>query len=48
MAFMHQKQPQLRFISPSIHLRQVGYYKTIAEQSEAQGDGIYSLETIAN
>ena len=41
------KLSQSRFISPSIHLRQVGYYKTIAKRSEAQGDGIYTLETTA-
>ena len=34
--------------SPSIHLRRVGYYKTVAERSEAQGDGIYTLQIIAN
>ena len=28
----------------SIHLRQVGYYKTVAEQSKALGDGIYTLQ----
>ena len=31
------------FTSPSIHLRQVAYYKTVAERSEALGDGIYTL-----
>ena len=46
MAFTHWKPLQFRFTSPSIHLRRVGYYKTIAERSEAQGDGIYTLETI--
>ena len=46
MPFTHQKPLQFRFTSPSIHLRRVGYYKTIAERSEAQGDGIYTLETI--
>ena len=48
MAFVHWKPPQFRFTSPSIHLRRVGYYKTVAERSEAQGDGIYTLETIEN
>ena len=48
MAFTHWKQLQFRFTSPSIHLRRVGYYKTIADRSEAQGDGIYTLETISN
>ena len=38
MAFSHWKPPQFRFTSPSIHLRRVGYYKTVAERSEAQGD----------
>ena len=42
-----RKPPQFRVTSPSIHLRRVGYYKTIAEQSEAQGDGIDTLETTA-
>ena len=28
-----------------MHLRRVGYYKTVAKRSEAQGDGIYTLET---
>ena len=44
MPFTHQKPPQFRFTSPSIHLRQVGYYKTVAEQSKALGDGIYTLQ----
>ena len=35
---------QIRFTSPNIHLRRVGYYETIAERSEAQGDGIYTLK----
>ena len=47
MAFTNWKPPQYRFTSPSIHLRRVGYYKTITERSEAQGDGIYTLETTA-
>ena len=48
VAYSHQKPPQFRFTSPSIHLRRVGYYKTIAERSKAQGDGIYALESIKN
>ena len=47
MAFAHWKPLQFRFTSPSIHLGRVGYYKIIAERSEAQGDGIYTLETTA-
>ena len=42
VAYSHQKPPQFRITSPSIHLRRVGYYKTVAEQSEAQGDDIHT------
>ena len=40
MAFTNWKPPQYRFTFPIIHLRQVEYYKTVTERSEAQGDGI--------
>ena len=43
----YRKPSQFRFTSPSIHLRQVGYYKTVAKRNEAQIDGIYTLETTA-
>ena len=33
------KSSQIRFTSPSIHLRRVGYYRKVAEQSEAQKGG---------
>ena len=46
MAFTYQKPSKIQFTSPSIHLHRVGYYKTVAEQSEAQGDGIYTSLSI--
>ena len=33
------KLSQIRFTSPSIHLRRVGYYRKVAEQSEVQKGG---------
>ena len=39
MAFMYKKPLQLQFTSPSIHLRRVGYYRKVAEQSEVQKGG---------
>ena len=33
------KSSQIRFTSPSIHLRQVGYHRKVAKQREAQKGG---------
>ena len=33
------KSSQIRFTSPSIHLRQVGYHRKVAKQKEAQKGG---------